>query len=164
MIQGISEGKCVEAQIAYIARIALAYLRDHLASLKGKQGVDPAAGGVKPMVYISLHFFERQWRQGGQQGDALTKLAQGRTSQLVSQFWLSCKHDLKQLRARRLKIGQQPHRFQHRRIEILCFVDDQNGTFILAVLLQKKVEEILEHLNFLFAAMLQVEGEQYPLQ
>src|SRR5437773_610051 len=46
----------------------------------------------------------------------------------------------------------------------LRFIDDQNGASVSAVLSQQKIEEVLEHLDLLLAAMFQIEGEQDPLQ
>ena len=63
-----------------------------------------------------------------------------------------------------IDIGQHPQLFQRIWRHVLRFIDDQHRASVMAVFLQKKLEKILEHLDLFFAAILQVECEQDPLE
>src|SRR5947209_6837063 len=95
--------------------------------------------------------------------NTLGELLHVRSTKSIAQPSLSDENDLKYLVFVGIDIRQHTQLFQCIGRHVLCFIDDQNGAFVLAVLLQKKVEKIMEHLDLLLAAMFQVEGEQYPL-
>src|ERR1700683_3991345 len=65
--------------------------------------------------------------------------------QLVGQFRLAGKDDLQQLGSRSFEVGEQANGFEHGRIEVLRFVDDDDETASSARLLQQHLVELLVH-------------------
>ena len=57
--------------------------------------------------------------------DALAQLAQVRAREILLELRLSDQHDSQQLRAIGLEVGEEAHLLEHRGIEILRPVDDQ---------------------------------------
>ncbi len=82
------------------------------------------------------------------QRDALAQLPELRQLQLILKLGLAGQYDLQQFLGRSLQIGQQTDLFQHRKSEILCFVNDQHRGLARPVSLQQPVIQFQQLLAF----------------
>ncbi len=77
--------------------------------------------------------------------DTLPQLHQRRAGQLVGQAGLSHQDDLQQLRLRRFEVREQAYGLEHRRIQVLCFIDDNDKALTRPRFLYQATVELLVH-------------------
>src|SRR6202030_996007 len=90
-------------------------------------------------------FLRRQRIQSVQRRNSLPQLRERRSGQLVGQRRLPYENDLQQLGLRSFEVRKQPHRLQHRGIQILRFVDHHNKAAAGPRLLHQAAVELLVH-------------------
>ena len=93
------------------------------------------------MLYILCGFFPRQRLEVIAAGNPLRELAKIIACQEFAQLGLADKDDLQQFLFCRFEVSQQAHLLQHRRRQVLRFVDDQDRTPAFRVRLEKMVIE-----------------------
>src|SRR5882762_1034169 len=117
-------------------------------SLRGKNGSSVNATDTQSFVYVPGHFFVRERLRSASHGDALAQLAKPRIAQLFLELRLAGKHNLQQLFACRLEIGEQTNLLQDFEGKILRFINDQDRGLAIAIPLQQPVIESHQHVAF----------------
>ena len=112
------------------------------------------------MLDVLARLFGCQGPETAHDGDALPELYQFGPRQLLSQLRLTRQNDLHQLRAARLKVRQQAHRFENRVLEVLSFVNHQDEPSLGPRFANQNLVQLLVHLDQVEAAGVHSEVRQ----
>ena len=85
------------------------------------------SGNLEPVPDIRARLLARERPEVEAGRHPLRELTQFRSGERGAQLGLAHQDDLQQFAAARLEVGEQPHLLEHRRAEVLRFVDDQDG-------------------------------------
>ena len=144
LLQRGSEQQRIETDAVDGARHAVAGFGDHGHRIRSKQLRSAIAGHLQAMLDVLRGLVRGQRLQPADNRDALQQLRQFRAGEFGGQLQLPGEDDVQQLAAGRFEIGEQPHRLEHRFIQVLGFVnDDQHG--LAARLVDHEALEIGAH-------------------
>ena len=97
-------------------------------------------------------------------GDALGQLPQLGPVDLVENFRLPGKDDLEHELLVDVDVGEHPELLQHLELHVLGFVDDQHRAAAVDLLVAQEIGQDFEELDLLLAPIIQIEGQQDPVE